>query len=705
MYIETMPSLMSRVLLILLLITAPGAKGGASFSPSSHAVARPRRGPAPTLRQADQKSIWAAQPDATAFETTEARQMALAQQSLDKMLAVPGPRTLENTLRPYDEAVRYLNSANYLASMMQSIHPDAAFRDRATAMVQKVSAVQTALSLNQGVYFALKSLDTSAAGSATKYYLQRLLLAFHLAGVDRSEAERARLRQLNDQLTTEQSAFERNIADGRNTITATAAELDGVPADYLENHKPGPNGRIEISTDYPDYFPVMKFARNSDVRRRLSLAFSTRAYPKNRDVLRQMMETRFEIAKIIGYASWADYNAADKMAKNSGRIAEFIQQIDDAARPVAQREFALLLAEKRKTDPTAARVYDFEAPYLTELVRRSSFNFDSQTVRPYFAYSRVKQGILDTASKVFHLSFRREGGAPAWAPSVETWDAFENGQMIGRFYLDMHPRKGKFNHAEMVPVLDGVRDVQLPEAALICNFAEPTASDPGLMEYADVVTFFHEFGHLVHWLVSGRQQWTGISGISMEGDFVEAPSQMLEEWMRSPQVLASFAKQYVTGEPIPAELVVRMNRASAFNRGNDIMRQNAFSAISFDIYKTKPQNVDLAAEWDQAERRYTFFAPIEGEQGYAAFGHLSGYSSAYYTYMWDKVIAEDFFGQFNAADLLAGDTSMRYRREVLEPGGSMSANDLVKRFLGRAQNMEAFKKWLGEEFTDVGASH
>ncbi len=634
----------------------------------------------------------------SAFEQKENQQLAAAQRSLDQLLAVHEPRTIENTLRPYDEATRYLNAANYLAAMMQSVHPDAAFRDSATAMVQKVGAVQTALSLNRSIYLALKSVDPASGDKATQYYLHRLMLEFHLAGVDKDDAQREQLRKLNDQLISQQSTFERNIADSRNTITATAAELAGVPADYLEHHKPGPNGLIEISTDYPDYFPVMKFASNADVRRRLSLAFSTRAYPKNRDMLHQIMESRYAIAQIVGYPSWADYNAADKMAGSAARIAEFIQQIDDAARPVAKREFGLLLAEKRNSDPAATQIYDFETGYLTELVRRSSFDFNSQTVRPYFAYARVKQGILDTSAQVFHLTFRREDNAVAWDPSVETWDALERGKLIGRFYLDMHPRKGKFNHAEMVPVLEGVRDVQLPEAALICNFAEPTATDPGLMEYGDVVTFFHEFGHLVHWLVSGRQQWTGISGISMEGDFVEAPSQMLEEWMRSPQVLAGFAKHYQTGEPIPAELVARMNRASAFNRGNDVMRQNSFSAISFDIYKTKPQNIDLASVCDNDERRYTFFEPLPGEQFYAAFGHLSGYSSAYYTYMWDKVIAEDLFSQFNSANLMAGDTSMRYRREVLEPGGSMSANDLVKNFLGRPQNIEAFKRWLGEEF-------
>jgi thimet oligopeptidase len=632
------------------------------------------------------------------FEKTEEQQLAEAQRLLDQVQAVQASHTIENTLRPYDNVTRHLDSASYIAGLMEAVNPDAAFRDRATAMVEKVGAAQTALSLNRAVYLALKSIDASSADAATRHYLDRQLLEFHLSGVDKDDAQRAELRKLNAQLVSEQSAFERNIADGRKTITASAAELEGVPADYLEHHKPGPNGLIEISTDYPDYFPVMKFARNPDLRRRLALAFDTRAFPKNRDVLHEMMESRYKIAQVVGYRSWADYNAADKMARTGARIAEFIQQIDDASRPVAKREFELLLAEKRKSDPGATQIDDFEMTYLTELVRRSSFDFDSQSVRPYFAYDRVKQGILDTASKVFHLTFRQEPNAVAWDPSVETWDALENGKLIGRFYLDMHPRKGKFNHAEMVAIQDGVLNVQLPEAGLICNFARPTATDPGLMEYGDVVTFFHEFGHLVHWIVTGRQQWAGTSGISMEGDFAEAPSQMLEEWMHSPQVLAGFAKDYVSGKPIPAALVERMNRASAFNRGNDVMRQNSFSALSFEIYNTKPEDVNLAAFCDRVERRYTFFQPIDGEQFYAAFGHLAGYSSAYYTYMWDKVIAEDFFSQFNSADLLADDTAMRYRREVLEPGGSMSANDLVKNFLGRPQNMNAFKKWLGEEF-------
>jgi thimet oligopeptidase len=218
------------------------------------------------------------------------------------------------------------------------------------------------------------------------------------------------------------------------------------------------------------------------------------------------------------------------------------------------------------------------------------------------------------------------------------------------------------------------------------------------MEYGDVQSFFHEFGHLMHWILAGQQPWAGISGISMESDFVEAPSQMLEEWIQSPQVLASFARDYKSGKPIPAELVLRMNRASAFGRASFVTQQNGFTALSYELYDQKPQDVNPDAIADRVTRQYALFTPLAGTHMYASFGHLAGYSSAYYTYMWDKVIAEDFFEQFDSKNLLAGDAPRRYRQTVLEPGGSESANDLVRNFLGRPQSTGALQRWMAVEF-------
>jgi len=647
--------------------------------------------------------LWAAKPDVKAFEALENARLDAAKKSIDAITAAKGARTIENTLSPYDEAIQNLDSAAYLSYLMQEVHLDAAFRDAATAMIRTISAVQTDLSLNRGVYDALSALDLSSADAGTKYYVARQLLLFRLSGVDKDDATRARLKKLNDELTEETSAFERNISDDMRTTDADPGELKGLPPDYIDRHKPGADGKVKITTAYPDSLPAFKFAESTALRKRLYEAFNNRAYPKNKDVLLKMAVTRSEIAKLLGFATWADSDAAPKMARTSARVAEFIRELDAAARPVMEREYATLLAEKRKQEPGATEIHDYESSYLSEQVRRTSYDFDSQSVRPYFPYPRVRQGILDTASKLFHVRFEPEPTAGGWDASVETFQVWEGNDRIGRIYLDMHPRKGKFSHANMVPVLDGVAGKQLPEAALVCNFPEATATDPGLMEYGDVVTFFHEFGHLVHWVLAGRQKWAGENPLNLEQDFIEAPSQMLEEFMRSPQVLAGFAKHYKTGETIPAELVARMNRASAFGRGSSVATQTALSAISHEIYTADPATLDPDAITLGAWGKYTKIVVTPGTHFYASFGHLSGYSSAYYTYMWDKVIAEDFAGQFDRSNLLDDKASLRYRRTVLEPGGSVSANDLVKNFLGRPQDMGAFQKWMGEEFEGPGA--
>jgi len=648
---------------------------------------------------ASQPPIWASKPDVAAFEKTQNDRLAAAQHDIDAIVAVKGGRTIENTLAPFDDATRQLDSVSDAANLVQEVHPDAAFRDHATALFEKAAAINTALSLNQGVYHALAQLDVSKADPATRYYVSRQLLEFRLAGVDKDDATRDRLKKLNEQLTQDQATFERNLADDQPTIEADPSELDGLPQDYIDRHKPGADGKIKISTNYPDLFPVMTFAKSAALRKRLSLVAENRGYPKNRAVLMDMLQVRYEIATTLGYSSWADYNAADKMTGNARTIEDFIVQLNDTVRPLAEREFAVLLAEKRKTDPQATKVMSYESGYLGELVRRSQYDFNSQDMRPYLPYAQVRQGILDTAAKLFQVTFKQEQNVTEWAPGVETWDVIDHGKAIGRFYLDMHPRPGKYTHDATFQILDGVKGKQIPEAALICNLPEPTATDPGLMDYDDVVTFFHEFGHLMHHILGGQRQWAGIAGITTEMDFVEAPSQMLEEMIHSHQVLAGFAKNYKTGEPIPADLVARMNRASAFGRAMWVAAQNSYSAVSFDLHATNPKDVNPDTITFDDESKYQLTTQMPEAHMYASFDHLSGYSSAYYVYMWDKVIAEDFFAQFDPGNPLAGDTPMRYRRTVLEPGGSMPAADLVKDFLGRPQNMDAFKRWLGQEFS------
>jgi thimet oligopeptidase len=284
-----------------------------------------------------------------------------------------------------------------------------------------------------------------------------------------------------------------------------------------------------------------------------------------------------------------------------------------------------------------------------------------------------------------------------WHPDVEVHDVVEDGRLLGRVYLDMHPRDGKYKHYAQFTLASGQRDVRLPEGVLVCNFPRPAPDAPALMEHGDVKTFFHEFGHLLHHVLGGHTRWAGQSGVATEWDFVEAPSQMLEEWVWDPGVLAGFARHVETGEPIPAEVVRRMKAADEYGKGLLVRQQMFYAATSLELHRREPEGLDTTRLVAELQERYTPFRHVDGTYFQESFGHLDGYSAIYYTYMWSLVIAKDLFGPFRAAGIMDAAVARRYRKAILEPGGSKPAAELVKDFLGRPHGFEAYEAWLEAE--------
>jgi thimet oligopeptidase len=641
--------------------------------------------------------FWTGKPDAATFTKLQDERLVRAQQTLDRMLAVKDKHTIENTLTLYDEVLTYLDAAGSQSGLIQEVHPDEAVRNAAEKASQKVEGFLTDLSLNRAVYDALSSMDLKGADPETRYYVEKTLREFRLAGVDKDEATRKRIKALRDELVLIGQEFGRNIRDDkRNVVVDDPTELEGLPADYIARHKPGPDGKITLTIDYPDSLPVFSYARRESLRRKMYMAYNNRAYPQNMAVLDRMIAKRYELANLLGFTNWADYITADKMVGSGKSASEFIDKIVEASTTKAASEYQTLLKRKQQDVPGATGVNAWEASYYSELVRKASYDFDSQSVRPYFQYDRVKQGVLDVTGKLFGIAFRQVKDAPVWDPSVECWEMLENGQMIGRFYLDMHPRKGKFNHAAEFSVRTGVRGRQIPEAVLVCNFPGGQANDPGLMEHDDVQTFFHEFGHLLHELFAGKHRWVGLGGTRVEQDFVEAPSQMLEEWTWDPATLQTFARHYQTDAPIPAELVKQMKRASEFGKGLTVRRQMVYAKLSLSIYDRNPSAVNTNAMIKGLTEQYQPYPYVEDTHFQTAFGHLDGYSAIYYTYMWSLVIAKDMFSQFDRANLLAPNVAKRYRNAVLVPGGSQPARLLVEQFLNRPFNFKAWQEWLNE---------
>jgi len=647
--------------------------------------------------------VWeTAAAELTAVDVTSwvSARLAAHEVAIAALLAVQGVRTPENSLRLYDVALEQLSLAGAQAGVLNSVAAEKAVRDQAQDEAQRIAEAGTNLSLNRPVYEALSAIDLTGADDATKHYLQRTLLSYRLAGVDKDDATRTHLGELHEKATRLSLEFSRNIQEGAKTVVVeNAAELEGLPEDYLARHQPNCDGHFLLTTDQPDMQPVMTFAKSDALRERMFLAYNTRAYPVNGQILLDLLAVRQEIATLLGFSSWANLATADQMMSSAANVRSFIGKLEEASRGGAKREYGMVLEFARKHDPTLKIMNAASRGYWYEQYRRAAFDFDSNAVRPYFPYAQVEQGVLDTAAKLFDVVFRKST-APGWHASVTVYDVLElDGETaVGRFYLDMHPREGKDKWFSATPVVTGVKGRYLPEAGLICNFPGGEDGDPGLMQYSDVVTYFHEFGHLMHAILGGHTKWAGLSGFATEGDFIEVPSQMLEEFFRDVALLQSFARHYETGEVLPAELIQKMKLAGAFGRADWVRSQLYYTTLSLDLHDQDPAGIDLDRVTKSLYESLQPWQWIEGNRMYASFGHLMGYSSNYYTYAFDKVIALDFFAQFDPADLLGCEAGTNYRKKVIEQGGSRPGRQMVRDFLGRDEEFSAFTDWLNEEF-------
>ena len=630
--------------------------------------------------------------------TTE-EHLAWAKAYRARIAEVDGPRTIENTLLTYNEMMMHLDAALSECNLFARVHPDQAVREVAEDGERKIQEYLTELNLDRRLYEGVQAVDTSRADPATRYFVEKRLRDFRRAGVEQNEEQRRRIAALKDEIVRIGQEFARNTSDDqsrRGVVLDSVSELDGLPQDWIDKHPPDEGGKIHVTTRYPDYFPFMAYARNAEARRQLYQEFKNRGYPANLAILDTLLAKRHELARLLGYPNWAEYITEDKMIGSGTNAASFIDRITQVSAAAADRDYATLLERKRADTPQATRVGDWEKSYYEQLVKAEVYAFDPQSVRPYFNFRDVQQGLFELTEKMFGVTYRQVHGLDLWHKDVTAWDIYERRKPIGRFYLDLHPREDKYGHAAQFDYRTGIRGRRLPQAVLICNFPNPN-DDPkkvALMEHSEVVTFFHEFGHLLHTIFAGHRRWIGNSGITTEWDFVEAPSQMLEEWCYNLDALRLFAKHYQTGEPIPAELVEKLRRASEFGKGLYARHQMFYASVSLNYYNRDAQGLDTTKLLVDLQERYSPFDYVPNTHFQCSFGHLDGYSAIYYTYMWSKVIAKDLFSRFEREGVLNTKTARQYRQAILDPGGSKKAAELVVDFLGRPYSFDAFSDWL-----------
>ncbi|MDQ4110949.1 MAG: Zn-dependent oligopeptidase [Actinomycetota bacterium] len=619
----------------------------------------------------------------TSATLTHVRELA------EKLRTAPPSEAIE-VLKAWDELSLELGSLGGMAGLLANVHPVEAVRTACEDTEVEVDRLRTELTQDQALYRVFADLptdQTDALDPLAKRLLEKTLLDFARAGVDRDDATRARLTEINERLTELNLEFARVARDDVRITMATPEQLDGMPADWLEAHPVNDKGLVEITTDYPDALPARMFVKDPAIRRAVTVAGLERGWPHNEAVLKEMFALRHELANLVGYEDWPAFDAAVKMIGEGPAIPEFIDKIAGASEGRMKRDLEVLLDRYDRDVPGASSVSAADVLYYEELVRQEKYDVDSQVVRTFFDFAKVHQGLLDVTGRLFGLRYEPVSDVVTWHEDVSVFDVYpqDGDEHLGRIHLDLHPREGKYKHAAQFDLATGVKGRQLPEGVLVCNFSR------GLMEHDHVVTLFHEFGHLIHHVLGGQGEWARFSGVATEWDFVEAPSQMLEEWAWDADVLQTFATN-AAGEPIPDDLVARMRAADDFGKGYHARQQMFYAAISYWFHKEQPD--DLTKRLEELQAAYSPYPYLEGTHFFANFGHLGGYSSAYYTYMWSLVIAKDLFSAFDRDDLFDPEVAGRYRDLVLARGGEKDAADLVADFLGRPYSFDAYAAWL-----------
>ncbi|MBO9558169.1 MAG: Zn-dependent oligopeptidase [Caulobacter sp.] len=614
--------------------------------------------------------------------------LATGQKAKAELEARKGSATLAGDFAAFDTLQLILGDGASEMYLVSETSPEKPIRDAAEACIPKLSDLSTAVLLSRPIYDRLAGIPAAGLDARTGFTLKKMLTNYRLAGVDKDEATRNKVAALQKEITEIGLKFAANIRDDKGDIKLKPDALAGLPQDYVDAHKPGADGLVHLTYDYPDVFPVLDFASVRDTRKTVLTAFRNRGWPANETVLKSLLEKRYELAATLGYTDYAALATADKMIGDPQRAARFLDDVDAAAKPGAAADLAELTAFAKTIDLSIDRLQSYDNSYMSNLLRKQKYAVDAAEVRQYFTYDKARAGIFGLVHDLFGAEFR-PWNTPVWDKSVSAWELYDqkSGTLIGRFYLDMHPREGKYNHAAQFPIRTGVEGRQVPVGALICNFPAD-----GPMDHDDVVTFLHEFGHLIHALYSGHTQYGVQSMGNLQWDFIEAPSQLLEEWTWDYDTLKTFASN-PKGQPIPQDLVTKMNAGRRFGEPTQWKGQLAYAAVSLNFYNRKP-DFDLRQTYDTQIARYSQFPPLADTHPYASFGHLDGYSAIYYTYVWSKAIALDLFTQFEKDGMRNPAVAQRYRRLVLEPGGSQDANVLIQNFLGRPLSLEAFKDEL-----------
>ena len=614
-------------------------------------------------------------------------------------------RTFDNTMVRIDDIFNIIEKVWSPGYLMGSTHPNQEIREEGLESSRKIQKYVTDLSLNEDLYNAVLSFSNSKKSQNLsgykKKFLNDTLLDYKRRGFGLSKEKRDMVKGILNKLSDLGIEFSKNISDFQDTLFVTEDEINGLPENYKMERKMI-DGTFAIDMSYPSYVPFMDFSISDEAREKLRYKFQNRAAPINLNVLNNIIRKRRELVSVLGYSTYAEYRTEDRMAKNPNNVWEFENDLRDKVRPKAEQDIKEMLKMKAKTTgENETTIYSWEAGYYENLILKDNFQLDQEEVRQYFEFNNVTNGLFTVYQELFNITFRKINKPSVWHEDVLMYEVFDNDskELIGRFYLDMFPRANKYGHAAAFSVTIGKMTKSgytKPATALVCNFPKPTEYQPSLLTHDNVETYFHEFGHLVHGVLT-LSPLMYYAGTAVARDFVEAPSQMLENWVWEKESLALFAKHYKTNEVIPDELLDKMLAAKNVNSGTKALQQIYYGVLDFTLHSDFDPDGDKTTTDIVAslQNEITLYPYQEGTHKEASFGHLNGYGAAYYGYKWSEVYAQDMFSIFEEKGVMNKEQGMRYRKIILEKGGTEDPLSLVKEFLGREPNSNAFLRNMG----------
>jgi thimet oligopeptidase len=631
--------------------------------------------------------------------------MRACDEAVAEIVAIPaGRRTFDNTMAALDSASDIVRQASGTYAFMAYVANDEVLRETAREWEERIDKYMVDLSFREDLYEAVKDFSRTAEAASLEGEDARLLAHtmrdYRRLGFELAPTQRERVRELMDRLVELETKFRKAIDTWDDGIEVTRDELRGLPDAFIDNLKrvgDGPGAKYRVSLDYPELFPFMSNAESEPHRRELFLKEQCRGGKDNVAVLEEAIALRGEIASLLGYDSWAAYVIEKRMAKRREAVEEFLSDLEEKVKLKAAADMeALSRAKLAHTGSAKVEAWDWR--FYTNYLLRTEYAVDEFEVAQYFPLEACLEGLFSMTQDLLGIRYERVPEARAWDPDVQAFDVYEadGDEPFARFYMDLFPRPNTFGHAAAFTMRPGRRladgSYQRPVSAIVANFTKPTADTPSLLRHSEVVTLFHEFGHILHQALT-RASYLDFSGTATERDFVEAPSQMLEHWCWNPESLGRFARHHRTGEPLPAELLNNMIRAKNVSSGIATLRQIFFARLDL-AYHSPGFGGDTTAV---ARELYpiTGFPFPEGTHFQSGFGHLFGYDAGYYGYLWSRVFGDDMFTRFEKAGIFDRATGQHYRRTILERGGTVDGDVMVREFLGREPNNEAFLRDLG----------